>query len=96
MTETNPVVQVTLLLPQKTYERVAQVALTTKKQPEDLLSSLVAEGLDAHSSISEILERISVAYRHRLAQKGKLNQSSETTIQELRNIREQIVDELYS
>ena len=96
MIEANSSVQVTLSLLKRTYERLEQAAFAIKKRPEDLLNSLVTEGLDTQSKISEILERISTEYRNRLSQEGKLDQSSEGIIQELRDVREQIAYELYS
>jgi hypothetical protein len=96
MIEANSSVQVTLSLSKGTYERLEQAAFAIQKRPEDLLNSLVTEGLDTQSRISEILERISTEYRNRLSKEGKLDQSSEGIIQELRDVREQIAYELYS
>ncbi|HEY9701219.1 MAG TPA: hypothetical protein V6C58_02170 [Allocoleopsis sp.] len=94
--EANQFVNVTLSLPVKTYERIEQVALSSKKRPEDLLISLVTTGLDINASIGEILESVSLEYRHRLSQEGRLDQPPDLVMQELGNIREQIAYELYS
>ena len=88
-------VQVTLQLPKDVYERVTQAALIEQQQVEDLLRTLIAEGLEAHMTLRELLEHVSEYYRARLAREGKLRQSSDDVLQELRDLREQITRELY-
>lgn len=88
-------VQVTLRLPKDLYERAAQAAASEQQRLEDLLSILVAEGLDAHNTVRELFERISEQYRARLAREGKLQQSPDDVLQELRTLREQIAREFY-
>jgi hypothetical protein len=88
-------VQVTLRLPKDMYERVTQAALIEQQQVEDLLRTLIAEGLEAHTTVRTLLEHVSEDYRARLAREGKLHQSSEDVLQELRDLREQIARELY-
>ena len=88
-------VQVTLRLPKDMYERVTQAACVEQRQVEDLLRTLVAEGLEAHTTIRELLEHVSEDYRARLAREGKLHQSSDDVRQELGDLREQIARELY-
>ena len=87
-------VQVTLRLPKDMYERVTQAALIEQQQVEDLLRTLIAEGLEAHTTLRELLEHVSEDYRARLACEGKLQQSSDNVLQELRSLREQIAREL--
>ena len=88
-------VQVTLRLPKDMYERVTQAALLEQQQVEDLLRTLIAEGLEAHTTVRELLEHVSEDYRARLAREGKLHQSSDDVRQELSDLREQIARELY-
>ena len=88
-------VQVTLRLPKDMYERVTQAALREQQQVEDLLRTLIAEGLEAHTTVRELLEHVSEDYRARLAREGKLHQSSDDVRQELGGLREQIARELY-
>jgi hypothetical protein len=88
-------VQVTLRLPKDMYERVTQAALREQQQVEDLLRTLIAEGLEAHTTVRELLEHVSEDYRARLAREGKLQQSSDDVRQELGDLREQIARELY-
>ncbi len=95
MSATDQTVQVTLTLPKDIYERAAQVAVSEQRQLQDLLSALVTEGLDAHLTVREIFEHVSGQYRARLAQEGKLHQSPDEVLQELRDLREQIASELY-
>ena len=95
MSSMGQTVQVTLRLPKDMYERVTQAALIEQRQVEDLLRTLIAEGLEAHMTIRELLEQVSEDYRARLAREGKLEQSSDDVLQELRNLREQIARDLY-
>jgi hypothetical protein len=46
-------------------------------------------------TIRELLEQVSEDYRARLAREGKLEQSSDDVLQELRDLREQIARDLY-
>lgn len=95
MNKTDQAVQVTLLLPKDIYERVAQAAVNEQQQLEDLLSTLVIVGLDAQATTRELLEHVSEQYRSRLAHEGKLHQSPDEVLQDLRNLREQLTRELY-
>ncbi len=95
MSSMGQTVQVTLRLPKDMYERVTQAALIEQRQVEDLLRTLIAEGLEAHMAIRELLEHVSEDYRARLAREGKLDQSSDDVLQELRDLREQIARDLY-
>ena len=95
MSSMGQTVQVTLRLPKDIYERVTQAALMEQQQVEDLLRTLIAEGLEAHTTMRELLEHVSEDYRARLAREGKLYQSSDDVLQELRDLREQIARELY-
>ena len=95
MSSAEQTVQVTLSLPKDIYERVARTAVGERRQLEDLLNALVAEGLDAHATVRELFERVSEQYRARLTGEGKLDQSADGVLQELRTLREQIVRELY-
>ena len=95
MSSIGQTVQVTLRLPKDIYERVTQAALMEQRQVEDLLSTLIAEGLEAYATVRELLEHVSEDYRARLACEGKLQQSSDDVLQDLRDLREQIARELY-
>jgi hypothetical protein len=97
MSSIGQTVQVTLQLPKDMYERVTQAALIERQQVEDLLRTLIAEGLEAHTTtLRELLAHVSEDYRARLEREGKLHQSSNDVLQELRDLREQIARELYS
>ena len=95
MSSSGQTVQVTLWLPKDVYERATQAARMEQQQVEDLLRTLIAEGLEAHTTLRELLEHVSKDYRARLAREGKLHQSSDDVLQELRDLREQIARELY-
>ena len=95
MSNTGQTVQVTVQLSKDIYERITQAAIMEQRQVEDLLGTLIAEGLEAHMTIRELLEHVSEDYRARLACEGKLYQSSDDVLQELRDLREQIARDLY-
>jgi hypothetical protein len=95
MSSIGQTVQVTLRLPKDVYERITQAAVMEQLQVEDLLSALIAEGLEAHTTIRELLEHVSEDYRTRLAHEGTLHQSSDDVLQGLRDLREHIARELY-
>ena len=95
MTATQSAVNVVMSLSQTTYDQIQKMAIANHQKTEELLTNLITEGLDAQSTTRQILERISKEYRDRLSQEGTLDQSSEKTIQSLRELRENIVNELY-
>ena len=95
MNATVPTVTVTVQLPQDVYERIFQTA-THEHQPfEDMLSSLVNDGLRVHLTLRELLEQVSAQYRARLIRERKSAQSADEVLHELRQLREQVADELY-
>ena len=96
MSTNEPRVHVTLSLPREIYDRGARTAVDERRPLDDLLSGLVAEGLDAHAATAELLGRLSSSYRARLAQEGTLGRSADAVLQELREIREQVAHEHYS
>ena len=95
MSSINQTMQVTLWLPKDVYERVTHAARREQRQVEDLLHTFITEGLEAHTTVRELLEHVSEDYRTRLAHEGKLCQSSDDVLHELRALREQIARELY-
>jgi hypothetical protein len=95
MSGADQTVDVTVRLPKDIYERAAVAAAGEQRKLEDLLSALLAEGLDVHASVRELFEQVSVEYRARLAREGKLTQSGDDLLNELRTLREQIARELY-
>jgi hypothetical protein len=88
-------VKVTLMLPRDLYERAEQAAAGEKQQLTELLSRLVAEGLEARASARDLFEHASALNRARLAQEGKLDQSPEEILEQLRGVRDQVTRELY-
>ena len=96
MSMSDQAVPVTLLLPKNLYERVVRAAAYEQRRLEDLLSVLVAEGLDVHATTRELLEHVAVQYRARLAGEGRFPESSDEVLQELGSLREQIARDLYS
>ena len=87
-------IEVPLTLPKDVYERAAKTAQAEQRQIAELLGSLVAERLTGRDSPREAFERASASYRARLAREGKLDQSPDEVLQELRELREQVAREL--
>jgi len=88
-------VTVTLQLPRDLYDRASRTAIHEHHPLEELLSGLLAEGLNVHGTIREVFEGASAHYRARLLHEGKLSQSADEILHELRELREKIADELY-
>lgn len=95
MSISDQTVPVTLRLPKDLYERVAHEADQEQQRVDDLLSMLVVAGLDAQATVRDLLEHVSTHYRTRLAEQGKLEQSGDEVLDDLRTLREQIASELY-
>ncbi|MDX2213681.1 MAG: hypothetical protein SFY66_10350 [Oculatellaceae cyanobacterium bins.114] len=87
--------QVTLLISEEVYQRVAQTASHEQRGVEDVLSSLIVEGLNTHSTVRQMFEWVSKQYCDRLSQANKRNQSSSEILQDLQRLREQVAHELY-
>lgn len=88
-------VTVTLNLPKDVYERASETAANEQRSLEEILSQLITEGLNVHASLRELFEVVSDQYRARLSQEGKLGQSPDEVLDQLRRVREQIAHELY-
>ena len=88
-------ITVTFDLAKDVYERVSETASHEHRPLEEMLSKLVGEGLHVHATMRELFEAVSSQYRGRLSHEGKLNEPPEAVIADLRELREQIADELY-
>jgi hypothetical protein len=95
MSTSSQSVKVTLMLPKEVYERAEQAAADEQRQLGELLSGLVAEGLDARASVRQLFEQAAAQYRARLVREDKLEQSPDEVLQELSDLREQVARELY-
>ena len=88
-------ITITINLPKDVYERASETASQEQRSLEDMLSGLINEGLNVHASLRELFEAVSVQYRARLDKQGRLAESPDTVLQELRQVREQIAHDLY-
>lgn len=95
MSNVDQTVAVTLQIPKGIYQQASQTAAHEQRKLEDLLGLLIVEGLYVHATVKQSLELVSAQYRDRLAQEGKLDQSPEEVLQDLRTLREQVANELY-
>src|SRR5207253_9842009 len=67
-------ITVTLQVPRDVYDRASQTASQERRPLEDLLSRLLAEGLNVHGTLREVFEQVSAQHRARLRHEGKLSQ----------------------
>ncbi len=95
MSAISELVEVKLSLPKETYDAACELARKEQHAIEEELVSLVNSGLDSHRGYQELMERLAERYQDRLARQGKLGQTKEEVLAELRQLREQVADELY-
>ena len=76
-------------------DRVQRAACECRRSVDEMLATLVTDGLNSNATVREILEALSREYRARLEREGKLDQSAEEILQDLRETREEIARELY-
>ena len=88
-------VQVVVELPADLYRMVGEAAATEHRPTGEVISNLVAEGFESRQTTRELLEKVSESYRQLLSASGKLNQTPEEVLSELRELREQVAVELY-
>jgi hypothetical protein len=91
MSLSDQTVPVNLLLPKQLYERVARAAAQEHRGLEELLSVLVAEGMDVHATAREVLEQVASQYRARICGEDGLSKPSGAVLQELSELRKAIV-----
>jgi histidinol dehydrogenase len=95
MPATEERVSVTLELPRRTMDRISELAGLHNESLTDRLEAIVEKGLDAELSYTERFDRLSEMYRARLKAEGKLDQTDEEVLAELREVRERIANEPY-
>lgn len=88
-------VAVTVSVPKDILDRIEELATERKTTRDREVESLLRIGLKTRSRIRESFDRLSESYRARLAREGKLNQTFEEVMEELRKVREQVANELY-
>ncbi|WP_448571262.1 hypothetical protein [Trichothermofontia sp.] len=62
---------------------------------DEFLQALIVESLDNHLSTRQIFAAIAKSYQGRLQEEGKRGQWREEVLRDLRELREQVADELY-
>lgn len=77
------------------YERIEEQARREHRPVSDVIPRLVSSELQRRANARRMMEEVSASYRARLAAEGKLDQTPEEFLDELRALREQIADELY-
>jgi len=87
--------EVMLTISPEVYAQVQQVAAKEDRKLDEFLQALIVEGLDNHLSTRQIFEAIARSYQGRLQQEGKLGQTREEVLRDLRELREQVANELY-
>jgi hypothetical protein len=95
MNTSSSTVHITLELPKEVYDQAIQIAGERHCPVEALLADIIDEGLQAHDA-EQLWGKMAEAYRDRLSQSGKLNQSTEEVLEDLAAIREQVANEFYT
>src|SRR5438046_2965285 len=88
-------VTIDVQVPQDEYQRIAAHARKEHRSVAQVIPALVDSELRRRERARELMEQVSLSYRQRLATEGKLDQTAEEVLEELRALREQIADELY-
>ncbi len=88
-------VTIEVKLPRQEYERVEAQARREHSSAVEMISRLIDDGLLSRMTAREIMERVSVEYRARIAASGVPELTSAELLEKLRRDREAIVDELY-
>lgn len=88
-------ISVLVPLSKPVYEQAVDSAARAHRSIENELAELVETGIRATLSHQERFDRLSSSYRARLAREGKLDQTPDEILAELRAIRENVADELY-
>jgi hypothetical protein len=87
--------RVSVTLPRELLERVSDLARQDNATLERELENLVDSGIRRRQRATNSLLELSEAVRARLNREGKLGQTSEQVLEDLRRIREEVADELY-
>jgi len=88
-------ISVTVKLAPGILARVEQSAAIDRATFDTEIAALIEEGLDARLSTRELFEQLSRVHRVRISQEGKLHQTKEELLEELRDSRQRVADELY-
>lgn len=88
--------QITITLPHAIVEQIEAMVGETGSTLESESARLIELGLRTKQDVRRQWRELSESYRARLSREGKLEQSPEDVMEELRRIREQVADELYT
>src|SRR5438045_3528893 len=88
-------VTIELELPRAEYERVEAQARKEKRSVSQVIPLLLESELRRREKARRMLEEASESYREHLASEGKLDQSPEEVLAELRQLRDEVAHELF-
>ena len=86
---------VTLVLPEPIYKKAIHAAGKQGKPVEEFLQRVLTDDLRDRAHLRARWEQLSRQYRARLQREGTLDQTADEVLADLRELREQVVDELY-
>jgi len=95
MTKHSDNVTIELELPRAEYERVEAQARKEHRSVSQVIPVLLHSELRRREKARRMLEEVSESYRELLASEGKLDQAPEEVLAELRQLRDEVANELF-
>lgn len=88
-------VDITVKLPRSVVENLDDLASSHRSTRDVEVRSLIEDRLRRQKEGREAFDRLSAMYRTRMEKEGKADQTSEEIMEELRELREKVANELY-
>lgn len=89
-------IPVTVPLPRRIYEKVADSAARGHRSVEEEVAGLVETGLASETSVDAILDEAHSAYLSHMKQAGRQPHTAEELWEQMRRVRKEVADELDS
>jgi hypothetical protein len=86
---------ITLTLPRSLIIKLDELANSMRTTRDLEVQALIEDRIRREKEGREAFERLSEMYRGRMEREGKANQTSEEIMEELRQLREEVANELY-
>jgi hypothetical protein len=88
-------VSIVVELPSEDYARLAAHARDERATVSQIIPSLLSSALRRQKKAKDLFAQASRSYRTRLAKEGKLGQTLDEMMGDLREIREEVAEELF-
>ncbi|SRR6266545_4427241 len=86
---------ITLTLPRSVLEQLDELASSRRSTRDLEVQSLIEDRLRRQAEGRKHFDRLSEMYCARMENEGKLNQTSEEIMEDLRRLRQEVANELY-